>query len=48
MGGTLEIGKWVVCGSIYGKIKCMQDFLNKKSDILVATSVVEVGVNVQR
>jgi ATP-dependent DNA helicase RecG len=29
------------------KEEVMQDFLDKKSDILVATSVVEVGVNVQ-
>lgn len=29
------------------KEEVMQDFLDKKSDILVATSVVEVGVNIQ-
>ena len=42
----------LVVDSIHGKMKSqdkevvMQDFLDKKADILVATSVIEVGVNI--
>ncbi len=47
-----EVFPEFVVDSIHGKMKAadkeevMQDFLDKKSDLLVATSVIEVGVNI--
>jgi len=44
--GILETGQWVVCGSVYGKIKCLEDFKGEKIEQATpSTPTIVIGLN---